>query len=134
MPGAYRTWLPDLGKIVTSSEIYFEENYYPWRKDQPQAIPTPIAAPLDEPAQQAGVPPAGFASEHAALPAPKPASMGEAWAAATRRGALTARDSKHVLILFSGPYRRPDGLAAYLRQHGLEVTMLDNDTKHGGGE
>ena len=78
------------------------------------------------------VPPAGFTSEHATLPTPKPASMGEAWAAATRRGALTARDSKHVLILFSGPYRRPDGLAAYLRQHGLEVTMLDNDTKHGG--
>ena len=25
MPGAYRTWLPDEHKIVTSSEVYFNE-------------------------------------------------------------------------------------------------------------
>ena len=58
-------------------------------------------------------------------------SIASAWAAATSRGALTARDSKRVLILLSGPYRRPDGLAAHLRQQGLEVVMIDNDPIEG---
>lgn len=44
-----------------------------------------------------------------------------------------ARASTRVLILFSGPYARPDGLAAFLNKAGFEVEMLDNDPVTGGG-
>ena len=42
------------------------------------------------------------------------------------------RASKRVLILFSGPYNRPDGLQVFLNKVGLEATMVDSDEKHGG--
>ena len=37
-------------------------------------------------------------------------------------------------MLFSGPYARPDGLAAFLRAKGIEVDQFDCDAKNGGGE
>ena len=37
-----------------------------------------------------------------------------------------------MLILLSGPYERPDSLAVFIRRLGLEVTLVDNDAKHGG--
>ena len=36
-------------------------------------------------------------------------------------------------MLFSGPYRRPDGLAAFLTRFGFEPVLLDNDPETGGG-
>ena len=36
-----------------------------------------------------------------------------------------------VLILFSGPYERDDGLAAHLRRCHFDVTTIDNDPVHG---
>ena len=83
-------WLPELGKLVTTSEVYFEENIYPWRKQQLQPLPAPAAPPATDPVQHVGMPAAGFSADHD-LPAPTPSSIGEAWAAATRRGALMAR-------------------------------------------
>ena len=102
-----------------------------WRdSNAPQgSTPLPHPAPPADAHQGAGIPayiPAsGFPSAN--VDSAHVNSIASAWASATSRGALTARDSKRVLILFSGPYRRPDGLAAYLRQQGLEVTMIDND-------
>ena len=40
-----------------------------------------------------------------------------------------ARLSRRVLILFSGPYARPDGLVAFLQRLGLEVVPVDNDSR-----
>ena len=41
--------------------------------------------------------------------------------------------SEKVLVLFSGPYQRPDGLGAFLRQQGFDVTLVDSDgAQHGG--
>eukprot|EP00965_Chrysotila_dentata_P135345 4474770-Pleurochrysis_carterae.AAC.1 len=37
-----------------------------------------------------------------------------------------ARLSRTVLLLFSGPFKRPE-------QAGLEVEMIDNHPEHGGG-
>ena len=37
-----------------------------------------------------------------------------------------ARLSRRVLILFSGPYTRPDGLVAILQRLGLEVVPVDD--------
>ena len=42
-----------------------------------------------------------------------------------------ARLSRRVLILFSGPYARPDGLVAFLQRLGLEVVPVDNDSSGG---
>jgi len=42
-----------------------------------------------------------------------------------------ARLSRRVLILFSGPYARPDGLVAFLQCLGLEVVPVDNDSSGG---
>ena len=39
-----------------------------------------------------------------------------------------------ILLLFSGDYNRPDGLAQFLRQLGLEVELMDNNPKSGGGD
>ena len=133
MPGAYRTWLPQHSKIVTSSEVYFEESLFPWRGDHDgSAVAVPSPAPEPDPLQVNGIPPAGFPAPNESAPSSSATSISSAWAAATRRGATTARDSKLVLILFSGPYKRPDSLAAYLKQQGLDVLMIDNDAKHGG--
>ena len=52
--------------------------------------------------------------------------------AATGRGAA-ARRSQRVLVLFSGSYRRPDGIAAFLTRRGLGVDMIDSDVVNGGG-
>ena len=59
-------------------------------------------------------------------------ALEQAFENAARPTAAPSRLSRTVLLLFSGPYRRPDGLAAFLRQRGLNVVMLDNDAKHGG--
>ena len=130
MPGAYRTWVPSEGKLVTSSEVLFDELHFPWRPSSDSShLSVPQSPPHCESHQSSGLPATGFPADPAERPATS--TIASAWAAATRRGALTARDSKHVLILFSGPYRRPDGLAAFLRQQGLHVTLLDNDKTHG---
>ena len=42
-----------------------------------------------------------------------------------------ARFSRRALILFSGPYARPDGLVAFLQRLGLEVVPVDNDPNGG---
>ena len=64
---------------------------------------------------------------------PPPVSAAEAYDRATRGEIATARRSQKVLVLFSGPYRRPDGLAAFLTRFGFEPVLLDNDPETGGG-
>jgi len=133
IPGAYRTWMPQLGKIVSSSEVYFNEDIYPWRPDTPHATLVPTAPPDADHTQMPGLPAAGFPAGIAPTPdAPAPQSIAQAFASAVRPALGAARDSRRVLLLFSGPYRRPDGLAAFLRQRGLDVVLFDNDPKHGG--
>ena len=39
-----------------------------------------------------------------------------------------------MLVLFSGPYARPDGLGAYLTALGLTPVMVDNDSTRGGDD
>eukprot|EP00965_Chrysotila_dentata_P058668 1946743-Pleurochrysis_carterae.AAC.3 len=44
-----------------------------------------------------------------------------------------ARASRFVLLLFAGPFNRPDGIAAFLSQSGLSAECLDSDSACGGG-
>ena len=39
-----------------------------------------------------------------------------------------------LLLLFSGAYNRPDGLAQFARRLGLEVDLFDSDPNTGGGQ
>ena len=64
---------------------------------------------------------------------PPAVSTAEAFDRAARGENATARRSNKVLLLFSGLYRRPDGLATFLRKFGFEVELLDNDPVTGGG-
>ena len=130
-PGAYEIWLPKEGKVVCTSEVYFDEGFMPWREkgDQRVGEPLPVEPPVDVD-QPPGVPP----SVPIEVPdAPAATNMPEAFENATRAAGAAARQTRKVLILFSGPYRRPDGLAAFLTKLGLEVEMVDNDPEHGGG-
>ena len=65
---------------------------------------------------------------------PAPASMSESFEQAAHGEDRPALRSRRVLILFSGPYRRPDGLAAFLQRAGFDVTMVDNDRASGNAQ
>ena len=131
-PGAYNIWVPDAGKTVCTSEVYFDEGVMPWRPKGDQRVgdsmptPPPTAATVDTLDESA--PP-----EAAPSTVPPPVSAAEAYDRATRGEIATARRSQKVLVLFSGPYRRPDGLAAFLTRFGFEPVLLDNDPETGGG-
>eukprot|EP00965_Chrysotila_dentata_P090612 2991039-Pleurochrysis_carterae.AAC.1 len=45
-----------------------------------------------------------------------------------------AARSKRALILFSGPLKRPDGIAAFLKVRDFDCDTLDNHRAYGGGE
>ena len=60
-------------------------------------------------------------------------SLPEAFASATRDATSRAHSSARLLVLFSGAYNRPDGLAQFARQLGLEVDIFDSDPNVGGG-
>eukprot|EP00965_Chrysotila_dentata_P048919 1623235-Pleurochrysis_carterae.AAC.1 len=32
-PGAYNVWVPSTGKVVTTSDVYFNETSFPWRPE-----------------------------------------------------------------------------------------------------
>ena len=60
-------------------------------------------------------------------------SMTAAYHRATRDATPKAVASRKVLLLFSGAYQRPDGIAAFLTAYGIDSVLVDNDSTHGGG-
>eukprot|EP00965_Chrysotila_dentata_P115359 3812841-Pleurochrysis_carterae.AAC.1 len=34
-PGAYNVYVPSVPRVVLTSEVYFDENTYPWKPDSP---------------------------------------------------------------------------------------------------
>jgi len=132
-PGAYNIWLPAEGKVVCTSEVYFDEGVMPWRPKGDQRIgnsmptPPPTSSAVDSLNESNPSPPVADAEMPPAI------SAAEAYDRATRGETAVARRSRTVLLLFCGPYRRPDGLAAFLTKYGFDVEMLDNDPVTGGG-
>ena len=133
IPGGYSVWLPNEGKVVTTSDVWFDETLMPWRPrgDQRVGMPPPTAAEDD--GQPPGLPRAAPAD---VPPPPVPAaeSLTSAFIGATRGASGPAASSRRALILFSGPQARPDGLAAFLSTFGIESVMMDNHPVDGGGE
>ena len=134
-PGSYTVWLPQYSKVVTTSNVWFDESLMPWRPagDQRVGPVVPHAAPVETIGGSHGG--AIIADESAERLTLEPASSptAEAFQRVARGSRMPARDSKKVLVLFSGSKRRPDGLATFLLQHGLECEMFDNDPVTGGG-
>ena len=133
IPGAYYVWIPEAGKVVHASEVYFDETLFPWRpaNDQRVGLPLPVPAePDDAPTALRGN------VDDTELPVPvHPETRGltEAYDHATRGAPTVSRRSTKVLIIFSGPQSRPDGLAMFLAKSGLTSVMYDNDPASGGG-
>ena len=129
-PKAYNIWVPSLKKIVCTSEVYFDEAQFPWRAEGDQRIGTV----LPHRSQHEGDNDIGgaHAQEADASHTSKSQSLPEEFDRATRGDDASARRSRKVLVLFSGAYRRPDGLAACLTKIGLVPVLLDNDPKSGG--
>ena len=138
-PGAFHIWLPSLSKLVTSSEVYLEETYMPWRKPGDRQVSDPVPLPADG---DAGQPPTlpDIEAPDLSQPQPPSGSLSAEFDRVNRTkapfitnpSATSAKLSRRVLVLFSGPYARPDGLIAFLRKMGLQVSALDNDASNGG--
>ena len=125
-PGAYRIYIPDTGRVLLTSEVYFWENFFPLRprseRFDEEAPGAPVAA-HDDGAQPPGVPsPRHAPASASALAALEPAAFPAAGNA-----------SRRALVLFSGPYSRPDGIAAFLRARGVESDQVDSHAVDGGG-
>ena len=138
-PGSYLIWLPNLTKVVSSSDVYMEENYMPWRKAGDRQVGNPVPLPADADAGQPPTLPDDELTDIA--PAAQPAgSIAAEFDRVTRSkspsitnpNSKSARLSRRILILFSGPYSRPDGLIAFLQRLGMQVTAIDNNEANGG--
>ena len=114
-PGAYNIWIPEKGKVVCTSEVYFDETFMPWRPcgDQREGAPMPVAPPppADSDAHATHTPNGG-GNNSKSISKSHSASAPQAYDEATRDAngspdPAIARASNKVLILFSGPYARP---------------------------
>ena len=129
VPDAHYIWLSQLHRVAISSDVWFDETLMPWRPTGEQRVgaPPPHASPSDD--QPPGL-------VHGALPdTPEAAkTLGEAFDRAVVSPDARARRSSRVLLLFSGPKARPDGLAAFLNRLGYDCELVDNDPITGGGK
>ena len=125
-PGAYKIFVPSAGRIVVTSDAYFMEGFFPMRPkgEQHDELAAPPTVPDDDAAAQPPGPPTRQAGAARS-------SVSTAFRDATRGGPPLSR---RVLLLFSGPYDRPDGLAAFLRRRGIDVDLIDSGIEGGGGE
>ena len=111
----------------------------PWRKPGDRQVSSPIPVPADGDAEQPPTLPDTDSSDLSQHPAPAGSLSAELdrvnranTPTITTPSARSAKLSRRVLVLFSGPYARPDGLIAFLRRLDLQVSALDNDASNGG--
>ena len=125
-PGAYKIYVPSAGRVVITSDAYFMEGLFPMRPrgEQHDELTDHPTVPEAVPEPQPPGPPARLAGSARQ-------NMASVFHEAVRDGPVPSR---RVLILFSGPYDRPDGIAAFLKRRGLDVDLIDSGIKGGGGE
>ena len=134
-PGSYITWLPSELRAVSTSDALFDESLFPYRPKGDQRPEDPPPLPYDGDPQQPPTLPPG--DEQRINPAKIESNLAAEFARASHKGPAlaprigAARFSRRVLILFSGPYARPDGLVTFLQRLGLEVVPVDNDPNEG---
>ena len=140
-PGGYLIWVPSINRVVNTADAYFAESHYPWRAKGDQFLGDVAAQAVIATAGSGAPQPPGVPSPSPVPASPAPATAADhastlhaAFASATAGAqAGASASSRSVLVLFSGPYNRPDGLRVFLEQAGFDVTVADNDGVHGGG-
>ena len=134
-PGAYIIWIQAELRAVSKSDALFDETLFPWRPKGHQRPEDPPPLPGDgDAAQPPTLPPADEAqTNHSRIKS----NLAVEFARASQKGPHLAPRigaaclSRRVLILFSGPYTRPDGLVAFMQRLGLEIVPVDNDSSGG---
>ena len=127
----FRVWIPSQHRVVTTSEVYFDATFMPWRPNGQQRVGpiTPLPAPSDDRAS-------GIIDHHAPEPDedhPCATDVSTAFDLATRGASKSARNSTKILVLCSSPHARPDGLNAFLKRFGMPTVRVDNCPRPGGG-
>eukprot|EP00965_Chrysotila_dentata_P073022 2413533-Pleurochrysis_carterae.AAC.1 len=51
-PGAYSVYVPSVPRVVLTSEVYFDENTYPWKPASSAPASPVVAVPADAGADQ----------------------------------------------------------------------------------
>eukprot|EP00965_Chrysotila_dentata_P083209 2745632-Pleurochrysis_carterae.AAC.1 len=88
-PGAYNIWVPSANRIVVASDVYFNEQSFPWLPPGPSDAS--YAQPsLDDGSQPPGLTKPSCSASDAALPAPRRLSPRN-----------QSSKSSRVLVLFS---------------------------------
>ena len=134
-PGAYVIWVQAELRAVSTSDALFDETLFPWRPKGDQRPEDPPPLPGDGDAAQ---PPTLLPADEGHTNQSRiESNLAVEFARASQKGPHlaprigAARLSRRVLIHFSGPYTRPDGLVAFLQRLGLEVVPVDNDSSGG---
>eukprot|EP00965_Chrysotila_dentata_P185086 6110745-Pleurochrysis_carterae.AAC.1 len=117
-PGAYNVWVPSANKIVTTSDVYFNELSFPWRPNS-DAVPS-LAQPSDADSTQ----PPGLLPGKDSVPLANGDLSGPSHLIAAPSATPKA---KRALLLFSGPIHRRDGIAAFLSRFDYPADSVDND-------
>eukprot|EP00965_Chrysotila_dentata_P105564 3486348-Pleurochrysis_carterae.AAC.1 len=121
-PGAFNVYVPGL-RVVVTSDVYFDEANFPW---SPTAAAGISAAGIPPQPALPSVPPGLAEATEQPAPPHDVRSADHVIGAASR--------SRRVLLLFSGPFQRPGGIAAFLTQSERKCDTLDNHRAYGGGE
>eukprot|EP00966_Prymnesium_polylepis_P202262 4686019-Prymnesium_polylepis.1 len=114
-PGAYRIYIPDTGRVLLTSEVYFWE----------QVELVPFAA-SERALRQGGSRRArGCTRRRRATPGGASAAQRAGVGQRPRRPRARSLPRRGELVAsrlgaFSGPYARPDGISAFLRARGVE--------------
>eukprot|EP00965_Chrysotila_dentata_P015089 499121-Pleurochrysis_carterae.AAC.1 len=113
-PDAYNVYVPSVPRVVLTSEVYFDESTFPWKPTTPaQATPVTTVSVDAGSDQPPGLPQVSPTDEAASRLHQIPHAVPD-----VRKPAHTSRT---VLLLSSGPFKRPDGISAFLRQADLQV-------------
>jgi hypothetical protein len=105
MVGGYDAWSPATGRVVHTSELYFDESLMPWRPAGTQQLPPLLPDPTSPTASRS--------------PSPAPHSS------------LPALMSRTLLLMHHGKHTRPDGLRNHLERLGFASVIIDNGTQRG---
>ena len=120
-PGCWEVWVPEIGRKVRSSSVVVDEERFPW-------LGKDAYVPLSPPERSASRTQPSLGSDHPSGDHINASSSG------TTSINDTPKRHLNFLNLFSGPYKRSNGLSDRIKQFGWNnVTDLDNDTSTGGG-
>ncbi|MDC0525432.1 reverse transcriptase domain-containing protein [bacterium] len=105
------------GKVVTSSSVSVNEEYFPW--SPPARKQRPLAS-------------IKYAAKQPLATSLRP-SLPDASSNVSSPSTFSTNRELVALNLFSGPYARAKGLTAILQRDGWRVVQIDNDGEKGGG-